>query len=102
MRSSSHAQVAFTWSERRRKYMRLIVVAGTLTVAAHDARDTGHDGAHERVEVDLVLRTVIDVGRLLCAAVLLLAVTHERVSSCLITSNGDRATHLLMKCFAQA
>ena len=79
-----------------------MVMGKTLTVAAHDARDAGHDGTHERVEVDLVLCTIIDVGRLLRAAVLLLAVTHEHVSSCPITSNGDRATHLLMKCFAQA
>ena len=67
---------------------------GGRTVAAHHARDAGHDRAHERVQVDLVLRAVVDVRRLLCAPVLLLAV--PGISMGATDNSNEKRAHLLM------
>ena len=63
--SSIHTSPVF--GERRK---------GARTVAAHDASDTSLDGAHERVHVDLMLRPVIDVGRLMVAQMFLFTAPH--------------------------
>ena len=46
------------------------------TVAAHDARNASLDGAHEWMDVDLVLCPVVNVRRLLEPKVLLFAASH--------------------------
>ena len=63
---------------------------GSRTIAAQDARHAGHDGAHERMEIYLVLRAVVDGGRRLSSTMLLLAGMQDAVSICtLVDTDGN-------------